>query len=92
MPDTGRTEDSPGRAMPPSNTSAFVSLYYWCLSRDLLNRWLQGLHGANPDSEHLGLNSSSLGRSDEELTTVVDVSAHVELCAEPSRSTSSEGG
>jgi LmbE family N-acetylglucosaminyl deacetylase len=55
-----------------------ASLYYWCVTRSLLTRWLERLRQANPDSGHLELDASELGRPDREITTVVDVSTHID--------------
>jgi LmbE family N-acetylglucosaminyl deacetylase len=56
-----------------------ATLYYWCLLRSLLIRWIEAQSEANPGSGHLRLDSFQLGRPDEEITTVVDVSRHREL-------------
>jgi LmbE family N-acetylglucosaminyl deacetylase len=63
-------------AVRRSGTGA--TLYYWCLVRSLLGRWLQHLSEANPGSGHLQLDSSPLGRPDGEITTVVDAGHHIE--------------
>jgi LmbE family N-acetylglucosaminyl deacetylase len=55
------------------------TLYYWCLVRSLLARWLQRVSEANPDSAHLQLDASRLGRPDVEITTVLDVGRHMAL-------------
>jgi LmbE family N-acetylglucosaminyl deacetylase len=56
-----------------------ATLYYWCLVRSLLLRWIQCQAKANPSSRHLRLDRSRLGRPDEEITTVLDVGRHREL-------------
>jgi LmbE family N-acetylglucosaminyl deacetylase len=56
-----------------------ATLYYWCLLRSLLLRWIQAQRQANPGSGHLQLDSFQLGRPDEEITTVIDVGRHREL-------------
>jgi LmbE family N-acetylglucosaminyl deacetylase len=56
-----------------------ATLYYWCLLRSLLLRWIQGQTEANPSSRHLQLDRSGLGRADEEITTVLDVGRYREL-------------
>jgi LmbE family N-acetylglucosaminyl deacetylase len=56
-----------------------ASLYSWCVTRSLLLRWLGEQRVTNPDREHLELDHSELGRPDEDITTVLDGSRHVEL-------------
>jgi LmbE family N-acetylglucosaminyl deacetylase len=51
-----------------------ASLYYYCLVRSLLVRWVEALRARHPDSQHLDLDTSTLGRPDEDVTTIVDVS------------------
>lgn len=55
-----------------------ASLYYWCVARSLLRRWFACLADAYPGSGHLALDATELGRPDDEITTVVDVSAHMD--------------
>ncbi len=54
-----------------------ASLYYWCVVRSLLRRWLESLQQVRPESSHLELDLDGLGRPDEEITTVVDTTAHL---------------
>lgn len=54
-------------------------LYQWCLSRSLLGRWVEALRAQLPESEHLGLDPATMGRPDEDITTVLDVSHLVRL-------------
>ncbi len=56
-----------------------MSVYSWCITRALLERWLEAQRAANPDKEHLALDTTELGRPDENITTVLDVTAHVGL-------------
>jgi LmbE family N-acetylglucosaminyl deacetylase len=58
-----------------------ASLYSWCIPRSLLQRWLDRLAEARPDSGHLelALDQTELGRPDDEITTVIDVCAHLPL-------------
>jgi LmbE family N-acetylglucosaminyl deacetylase len=56
-----------------------ASLYSWCLPKSLLQRWFDRLAEARPGSGHLELDTSELGRPDDEITTVVDHSAHLAL-------------
>lgn len=55
------------------------SLYYWAVPRSALQRWFDVLREQRPDAEHLDLDSAGLGRPDDEITTVLDVSSHAEL-------------
>jgi LmbE family N-acetylglucosaminyl deacetylase len=55
------------------------SLYYWCVPRTQLMRWLDRLSDAKPDSGHLELDTTDLGRPEEEITTTLDGSAHIDL-------------
>ena len=48
-------------------------LYQWCLSRALLQEWVVHLQAQLPDSEHLDLDASAMGRPDADITTVLDV-------------------
>ena len=54
-----------------------ASLYYWCVVRSLLRRWLEVLQQVRPESAHLQLEHDGLGRPDDEITTVVDATAHL---------------
>ena len=53
-----------------------VRLYAWVLPRRLLAQWFAEVDRLRPDSEHLGLDKSGIGRPDDEITTVVDT-AHL---------------
>jgi LmbE family N-acetylglucosaminyl deacetylase len=55
-----------------------ASLYYWCIARSLLQRWRASLAELNPGSGHLELDATELGRPDDQITTMVDVSAHMD--------------
>jgi LmbE family N-acetylglucosaminyl deacetylase len=55
-----------------------ASLYYWCLVRSLLRRWLERVQQLHPEGGHLELDQDGLGRPDEDITTMVDTSAHVQ--------------
>ena len=55
------------------------SLYYWTVPRSVLLRWLRRTAEVNPGSGHLELDESTLGRPDDEITTIVDVSAHIDV-------------
>ena len=54
-------------------------LYQWCLSRSLLGRWVEALRAELPESEHLDLDPTTMGRPDEDITTVLDVADLVPL-------------
>jgi LmbE family N-acetylglucosaminyl deacetylase len=56
-----------------------ASLYHWCVPRSLLVRWLAEQRVAHPELGHLALDTSELGRPDDEITTVLDQTAHVDL-------------
>jgi LmbE family N-acetylglucosaminyl deacetylase len=60
-------------------SSSNATLYYWTVARSLLTRWLDSLREAQPDAGHLQLDTTELGRPDAEITTVIDVSAHLDL-------------
>lgn len=50
-----------------------VAVHYWCLSRDLMKKWVELLATEQPDSEHLDVDAAGMGRPDDDLTAVVDV-------------------
>ena len=56
-----------------------ASLYYWAVPREGLRRWLDTLREERPDAAHLDLDRSGMGRPEDEITTVVDVSAFVDV-------------
>jgi LmbE family N-acetylglucosaminyl deacetylase len=49
-----------------------VRLYLWVLPRRLLAQWFAEVERLRPDSEHLDLDRSCIGRPDEDITTVLD--------------------
>jgi LmbE family N-acetylglucosaminyl deacetylase len=53
-----------------------MRLYYWTLCRSVVNAWQNEMRGTGI---HEGLHEIELGRPDDELTTVVDVSHLCEL-------------
>jgi LmbE family N-acetylglucosaminyl deacetylase len=53
-----------------------VRLYAWVLPRRLLARWFDEVERLRPDTEHLDLDRSGIGRPDEDITTVLDT-AHL---------------
>lgn len=52
-----------------------VALYHWFLPRSLMRRWAEHMASLDPDSVYLDL---ELGRPDEDATTVVDTTEHLE--------------
>lgn len=59
--------------------SSGASLYHWCIPRSVLLRWLERTREVNPDSGHLELDSSTLGRPTEDITTVLELAAHLDV-------------
>jgi LmbE family N-acetylglucosaminyl deacetylase len=53
-------------------TSPPAATYLWCLARSSMAKWVQHVHG-----HEASLAMEELGTPDEEITTVLDVSAHV---------------
>ena len=53
-----------------------IRLYEWVLPRTYLAQWFAELEQVRPDSEHLDLDQQGIGRTDADITTVVDV-AHL---------------
>lgn len=49
-------------------------VYAWTVPRTLLARWFAVLENVRPDSEHLELDQEGLGRSEHQITTVLDTS------------------
>jgi hypothetical protein len=47
--------------------------------RSLLRRWLDALRRDRPDAGHLALDDTDLGRPDEDITTVLDASAYLDV-------------
>lgn len=47
------------------------------LPRSLMRRWVQHQRSVNPDRQHLDPDVAAIGTPDEELTTVLDTSAHL---------------
>jgi LmbE family N-acetylglucosaminyl deacetylase len=52
-------------------------VYLHCLPRSLLRRWADRERLRRPDSPYVHVDAASLGTADEELTTVIDTSAHL---------------
>ena len=52
-----------------------ASLYHWCIPRSLMARWAAATAGTDPDSVYLEV---ELGRPDDDVTTVLDVSSVLE--------------
>jgi LmbE family N-acetylglucosaminyl deacetylase len=56
-----------------------ASLYYYCVVRSMLRLWLERLKADRPEAGHLALDDTELGRPDEDITTVLDSSAYLEV-------------
>ncbi len=54
-------------------------VYLHCLPRSLLQQWVDHMRLGRPDVEHLEGDTAALGTPDEEITTVLDVRAHLQL-------------
>ena len=52
-----------------------ASLYHWCLPRSLMTRWATATAVGNPDSVYIEV---ELGRADDDVTSVLDVSSVLE--------------
>jgi LmbE family N-acetylglucosaminyl deacetylase len=52
-----------------------LPVYAWAVTRTLLARWFAELEHVRPHSAHLELDRRGLGRLDEQVSTVLDVSA-----------------
>jgi len=52
-----------------------ASTYLWCLSRSSMTRWADHMRDAGGGDAYLAL--AELGTPDEEITTLIDVSAHL---------------
>ena len=51
-----------------------LRVYAWAIDRSLLARWFTELAHLRPDSGHLDLDQSGLGRPGDQITTILDVS------------------
>jgi LmbE family N-acetylglucosaminyl deacetylase len=56
-----------------------ASVYQWTVVRSLLRLWFDTLRRSRPDAGHLQLDDTDLGRPDEDITTVLDATAVLEL-------------
>jgi LmbE family N-acetylglucosaminyl deacetylase len=52
-------------------------LYFHCLPRSLMRRWVEEMRRQQPDSDYLGF--ADLGTPDEQITTVIDTTKHLGL-------------
>lgn len=52
-------------------------LYYSCLPRSLMRRWVQAMRVQRPDMEHLDADIAAIGTPDQEITTVIDAAEHL---------------
>lgn len=62
-----------------SRSTPVPALYEHCVPNSLMRRWLDEMRSRRPDTAYLALDPRRLGRSDEDITDVVDVSAFLEL-------------
>lgn len=53
-------------------------VYLHCLARSALRRWADHMRDVNPASPYLDVEELGLGTPDEEITTVIDTSAHLQ--------------
>jgi N-acetyl-1-D-myo-inositol-2-amino-2-deoxy-alpha-D-glucopyranoside deacetylase len=56
---------------------AHVRVDEMCLARSLMRRWADEMRALKPESVYLDVDEAAIGRPDEEITDVVDASAHV---------------
>jgi LmbE family N-acetylglucosaminyl deacetylase len=54
-------------------------IYLACLPRSLMRRWLDRMRSQRPDVEHLDGDTDALGTPDENITTVIDATEHLQL-------------
>lgn len=52
-------------------------VYLHCLPQQLMRKWVEALVEQQPESEHLGL--GDLGTPEQQITTVVDTTGHLDL-------------
>jgi len=52
-------------------------VYLQCLARSLLRRWADHMATVQPDSPYLDVDGLGLGTPDEQITTVIDSTAHL---------------
>jgi LmbE family N-acetylglucosaminyl deacetylase len=52
-------------------------LYFHCLPRSLMRRWVEEMRRQQPDSDYLGF--ADLGTPDDQITTVIDTTEHFGL-------------
>jgi len=52
-------------------------VYYSCLPRSLMRRWVEAMRAQRPDMEHLDADTAAMGTPDEEITTVIDAAEHL---------------
>ncbi len=62
-------------SVPPWTSSR---LYYHTFPRSMLMQWMEYMKEINPDSDMVDIDPNTMGLPDEEITTIVDVSAHIE--------------
>ncbi|WP_222271920.1 PIG-L deacetylase family protein [Modestobacter marinus] len=64
-------------ALAAAETVGVPRVYLSCILRSLMRRWVDHVKVARPDMEHLNADVAGLGTPDEEITTVIDVAAHL---------------
>lgn len=64
-------------AVQAAEQLAVPRVYLQCLPRSLIKRWVDHMRAARPEVEHLEGDTTSLGTPDEEITTVLDSTAHL---------------
>lgn len=64
-------------ALAAAHSVGVPRIYLSCLPRSLMRRWAGHMSVHHPDMEHLDADVAALGTPDEQITTVVDVSAHL---------------
>ncbi|MGH8962588.1 MAG: PIG-L deacetylase family protein [Jatrophihabitantaceae bacterium] len=74
--DHGRLADAVTAAFGQAAFEA-ARLYLWCLPNDLMKRWAAEMASLRPDTAHLALEIAELGTSPDDITTVLDTSAHL---------------
>ena len=52
-------------------------VYYSCLPRSLMRRWVAEMRAQRPDMEHLDADTAAMGTPDDEITTVIDATEHL---------------
>jgi LmbE family N-acetylglucosaminyl deacetylase len=64
-------------ALDAARAAGVPRVYLACLPRSLMRRWVEHVRVARPDMEHLDADVAALGTPDEDITTVLDATAHL---------------